>query len=55
MAGFHHNIGNTINVRLPKETFVKEKFIGIDDTDALQVELLDGSKRHVSSGEVFSA
>lgn len=51
---FAHNIGNTINVRLPKESF-EGKFIGIDDTGALQVELQDGSKRHVSSGEVFSA
>ena len=51
---YAHNIGNTINVRLPKETFTA-KFIGIDDAGALQVELQDGSRRQISSGEVFSA
>lgn len=51
---YAHSIGNTINVRLPKETFAA-KFIGIDEGGALQVELQDGSLRHISSGEVFSA
>ena len=49
-----HNIGGQINVRLPKESFAG-KFIGIDDAGALQVELQDGTRRQISSGEVFSA
>lgn len=51
---YAYNIGQTINVRLPKETFAG-KFVGIDGAGALQVELQDGSLRHVSSGEVFAA
>jgi BirA family biotin operon repressor/biotin-[acetyl-CoA-carboxylase] ligase len=48
-----HNIGNTINVRLPRETF-EGKFIGIDATGALQVQMQDGTQRAISSGEVFN-
>lgn len=51
--GFAHNIGNTINVRLPRETFAG-KFIGIDAGGALQVEMQDGTQRNISSGEVFN-
>lgn len=51
--GFAHNIGNTINVRLPRETFAG-KFIGIDATGALQVEMQDGTQRNIASGEVFN-
>jgi BirA family biotin operon repressor/biotin-[acetyl-CoA-carboxylase] ligase len=51
--GFAHNIGNTINVRLPRETFAG-KFIGIDEGGALQVELQDGTRRNIASGEVFN-
>jgi BirA family transcriptional regulator, biotin operon repressor / biotin---[acetyl-CoA-carboxylase] ligase len=50
---YAHNIGATINVRLPKETFTG-KFIGIDNAGALQLEMEDGSLRDVSSGEVFT-
>ena len=49
-----HNIGQPINVRLPKETF-SATFVGIDEAGALQVELPDGSRRQISSGEVFNA
>jgi BirA family transcriptional regulator, biotin operon repressor / biotin---[acetyl-CoA-carboxylase] ligase len=49
---YAHNIGATINVRLPKET-VSGKFIGIDASGALQLEMADGTRRDVSSGEVF--
>jgi BirA family biotin operon repressor/biotin-[acetyl-CoA-carboxylase] ligase len=49
---YAHNIGATINVRLPKETF-SGKFVGIDVSGALQLELQDGSRRDISSGEVF--
>lgn len=49
-----HNIGQPINVRLPRETF-SATFVGIDEAGALQVELPDGSSRQISSGEVFSA
>lgn len=51
---YAHNIGQAINVRLPKETFVG-KFVGIDAAGALQVEMQDGSLRQISSGEVFAA
>jgi BirA family biotin operon repressor/biotin-[acetyl-CoA-carboxylase] ligase len=51
---YAHNIGATINVRLPKETF-SGKFVGIDVSGALQLELEDGSRKDVSSGEVFTA
>lgn len=47
------NMGQTINVRLPGETF-SGRFLGIDETGALQVETRDGSLRRISSGEVFS-
>ena len=51
--GFAHNIGNTINVRLPRETFAA-KFIGINASGALQVEMQDGTQRNISSGEVYN-
>lgn len=48
------HIGNTINVRLPHENF-KATFIGIDPRGALQVEMPDGTRRDIASGEVFAA
>ena len=51
---YAHNIGATINVRLPKETF-SGKFIGLDVSGALQLEMQDGSRKDISSGEVFTA
>ena len=51
---YAHNIGATINVRLPKDTF-SGKFIGIDTSGALQLEMPDGTRRDISSGEVFTA
>ncbi|MEZ0225264.1 MAG: biotin--[acetyl-CoA-carboxylase] ligase [Alphaproteobacteria bacterium] len=51
--GYAHNIGATINVRLPRET-ISGKFIGIDTSGALQLEMQDGSRKDISSGEVFS-
>ncbi len=50
---YAHNIGVTINVRLPKETF-SGTFIGIDTSGALQLEMDDGSRKDISSGEVFT-
>lgn len=49
---YAHNVGSTISVRLPKETFTG-KFLGIDSAGALQLEMPDGARRDVSSGEVF--
>lgn len=51
---YAHNVGATINVRLPKET-ISGKFLGIDTSGALQLEMQDGSRKDISSGEVFSA
>lgn len=48
------NIGNVINIRLPRETF-SATFVGIDDNGALQVVLSDGTRRDIASGEVFAA
>lgn len=48
------NIGNVINIRLPKETF-SATFVGIDGNGALQVVLNDGTRRDIASGEVFAA
>lgn len=44
--------GQTIKVRLPEETF-HATFLDIDETGQLVVELENGEKRKVSSGEVF--
>jgi BirA family transcriptional regulator, biotin operon repressor / biotin---[acetyl-CoA-carboxylase] ligase len=49
---YAHNMGTTINVRLPKET-VSGKFVGIDSMGTLQLDLADGTRRDISSGEVF--
>ena len=49
-----HNLGGVIHVRLPKETFTA-KFLGIDTSGALELEMDDGKKRTVASGEVFAA
>lgn len=46
------NVGKEIRVRLPKDNF-QGKFIGIDKTGSLQIELADGTKRLIASGEVF--
>lgn len=51
---YAHNIGMTIQVRMPNETF-SGKFLGIDDAGALEIEMPDGAKRTVCSGEVFAA
>jgi BirA family biotin operon repressor/biotin-[acetyl-CoA-carboxylase] ligase len=48
-----YNIGMTIQVRMPHETF-SGKFLGIDDAGALEVEMPDGAMRAVCSGEVFA-
>ena len=50
---YAHNIGMTIQVRMPNETF-SGKFLGIDDAGALEIEMPDGAKRAVCSGEVFA-
>lgn len=50
---YAHNIGNMISVRLPRETFTA-KFIGIAHDGALQVEMPDGMRRDIASGEVFA-
>jgi BirA family biotin operon repressor/biotin-[acetyl-CoA-carboxylase] ligase len=47
-----YNIGSVINVRLPKETF-SGTFLGIDHSGALQLKMPDGSKKIITSGEVF--
>lgn len=46
------NIGKDIQVRLPKESCTG-KFLGIDKTGALQLEMPDGGRRMIASGEVF--
>ncbi len=46
------NLGKEIQVRLPKENF-SGKFLGIDKTGALQLEMQDGSKKLIASGEVY--
>ncbi len=51
--GYAINIGNVINIRLPGETF-SARFLGLDDGGALQVEMDDGSRRTIASGEVFA-
>ncbi len=50
---YAHNVGMTIQVRMPNETF-SGKFLGIDDAGALEIEMPDGAKRAVCSGEVFA-
>lgn len=50
---YAHNIGMTIQVRMPNETF-SGKFLGIDDAGALEVEMPDGAMRAICSGEVFA-
>lgn len=46
------NVGKEIRVRLPKDDF-RAKFVGIDKTGSLQIELADGTERLIASGEVF--
>jgi BirA family biotin operon repressor/biotin-[acetyl-CoA-carboxylase] ligase len=48
-----HRLGETINVRLPREKLAGV-FLGIDGAGALQLKLPDGSRRDISSGEVFT-
>jgi len=48
-----YNLGETITVRLPKET-LSGTFDGLDRTGALLVTLADGSPKVISSGEVFA-
>jgi BirA family biotin operon repressor/biotin-[acetyl-CoA-carboxylase] ligase len=50
---YAHNIGGSINVRLPKET-LKGMFLGIDESGALELELEDGTRRTIASGEVYA-
>lgn len=47
------NIGALINVRLPRET-LQGRFIGIDGAGALELELQDGARRMIASGEVYA-
>ncbi|HYD19782.1 MAG TPA: biotin--[acetyl-CoA-carboxylase] ligase [Patescibacteria group bacterium] len=49
---YAHNIGSTIQVRMPKEYFTG-RFAGIDDSGALELEMPGGEKRAICSGEVF--
>lgn len=46
------NIGKNIQVRLPKEIF-NGTFVGIDKSGSLQLEMPDGTRKMIASGEVF--
>lgn len=50
---YAHNIGGKINVRLPKEE-LQGRFLGIDPGGALELELEDGTRRSIASGEVYA-
>lgn len=50
---YARDIGKTINVRLPKATFAGI-FRGIDENGALQLDMQDGSRKIITSGEVFT-
>ena len=45
-------LGETIEVRLPKET-LSGRFLDIDETGALLLELPDGGQRKIAAGEVY--
>lgn len=45
-------VGSNIKVRLTNET-TEGKFLGIDTSGELMLELKDGSKRSITSGEVY--
>ncbi len=47
-----HNLGGTINVRLADKKF-SGKFLGIDGTGALQIEMENGKEKTITAGEVF--
>lgn len=49
---YAYNVGGTINVRLPTET-LQGKFLGIDRTGALQLQMTDDSVKLIASGEVY--
>jgi len=49
---FACRLGETINVRMSQET-LSGKFLGIDSSGALLLEMEDGSKKQIASGEVY--
>ncbi len=50
---YAEGIGKNISVRLPQETFTAI-FSGLDETGALCVDMPDGSRKIISSGEVYT-